>query len=39
MLSLLGEKGLMDVYYGKALELLNYVVLILSYVSLHTLVS
>ena len=37
MLSLLGEKGLMDAYYGKALEL--YVVLILSYVSLHTLVS
>ena len=37
MLSLLGEKGLMDAYYGKALE--PYVVLILSYVSLHRLAS
>ena len=37
MLSLLGEKGLMDAYYGEALE--PYVVLILGYISLHTLVS
>ena len=37
MLSLLGEEGLMDTYYGKALE--PHVVLILGYVSLHTLVS
>ena len=37
MLSLLGEKGLIDAHYGKALE--PYVVLILSYVSLHTFVS
>ena len=37
MLSLLREKGLMDAYYGKALE--PYVVLILGYISLHTLVS
>ena len=37
MLSLLGEKGLMDAYHGKALE--PHVVLILGYISLHTLVS